>query len=256
MDDTSLELADAQAPPRRRFPFTWLGLIGLAVIVFELTSEPALAAITVCLKFGWDYFLTALWLRRTDPNRPRGQAFFWLYLAGGLWKTALVAFLMTLGYILVLVALLDAAPNAGKQGPVQQALPSAKIAALTFLTAFGLSYLSLMAAVALAHWYRVRLWLNGRVHRARRENVWPIPRSFRGTFDLTGAMMLTYFLIGFVSLVYLFNLIARLLGMGWPQVLFPMLAFLVIGASAAAWGKVAAGQPWGSWQEETEEPIP
>ena len=44
MNDTSLEIADAQAAPRRRFPFTWLGLIGLAVIVFGFAPRWADAA--------------------------------------------------------------------------------------------------------------------------------------------------------------------------------------------------------------------
>src|SRR5205823_1721793 len=48
--------------------------------LYELTTQPALGAVAVCLKFGWEDFRTARWLRRRDPNRRRGRACFWLYV--------------------------------------------------------------------------------------------------------------------------------------------------------------------------------
>ena len=67
----------------------WALLLIVAWLVFELTAQPALAVAAVCVKFGWEDFRTARWLRRSDPDRLRGRACFWLYVASGLWKTAI-----------------------------------------------------------------------------------------------------------------------------------------------------------------------
>src|SRR5262245_49615175 len=86
---------------RRRWPFGWLGLLALAWVLREMTHQPALAAVALCLKFGWEDFATARWLLRTDPFRRRARACSWLYFAWGLWKTALVAFLMSVAFAVV-----------------------------------------------------------------------------------------------------------------------------------------------------------
>src|SRR5690606_5475257 len=82
------------APCRRSL---WLSLPFLLVVswaCYELTSQPSLAAMLLCLKFGWEDFRTGWWLRRTDPLRPRGAAGFWLYTSWGLWKAVLAALAM------------------------------------------------------------------------------------------------------------------------------------------------------------------
>ena len=56
-------------------PFTWLGLLALAWIIVELTHQPALGAVAVCLKFGWEDFRTARWLYNTDPQLWRRRSF-------------------------------------------------------------------------------------------------------------------------------------------------------------------------------------
>src|ERR1700733_2601344 len=93
---------EAVAPRSRwRLPFTWLGLLAVAWVIVELTHQPALGAVAVCLKFGWEDFRTARWLYHTDTQLWRRRSTFWLYLAWGLWKTAVVAFLMSIGFALV-----------------------------------------------------------------------------------------------------------------------------------------------------------
>jgi len=67
-----------------------LGLLALCWVVYELTRQPALGAVAVCLKFGWEDFSAARWLWRRDPDRARGRCCSWLYFAWGLWKTAIV----------------------------------------------------------------------------------------------------------------------------------------------------------------------
>jgi hypothetical protein len=156
-----------ERPARRRWrlPLSWVGLVAVACVLYELTQSPALASVLVCLKFGWEDFLVARWLSRHDPLRCRRHATFWLYVAWGLWKTALVAFLMSLGFALV------TPPNA--PAGVPQALFAFAGTFLLTLVALGLSMVMTGLAV-LGAWYGgFRLWLDRAVHRARRHDDWP-----------------------------------------------------------------------------------
>src|SRR5262245_52620535 len=113
MSDDALHPRDSSAP-RWRWPIGWLGLLAFAWLVYEVTHSPAIASIFICLKFGWEDFQAARWLSKNDPVRPRGSSLFYLYLAWGLWKTAIVAFFMSIGFALV------TPPN-----PVPPAVPQA-----------------------------------------------------------------------------------------------------------------------------------
>src|SRR5579883_1732807 len=73
---------------------TWSALFLLGLLLYELTSQPGLAAAVTCVKFGWSDFQVARWLRRVDPDRGRGRTCFWFYLAFGLWKVAILATVM------------------------------------------------------------------------------------------------------------------------------------------------------------------
>jgi hypothetical protein len=86
-------------PPRWRRPFTWVTLVAIGWVLYELTARPALGSVAVCIKFGWEDFRTALWLRRRDPYLLRGRACFWLHLASGLFRIASVAGLMSIAFI-------------------------------------------------------------------------------------------------------------------------------------------------------------
>src|SRR5436305_6385075 len=88
-----LERLDADPPDRRRTRrlLSWTAVVALGLLVYEFTTQPALGAAMLSLKFGWRDFRAALWLRRTDPDPGRGRACFWLYGANGLWKIALVS---------------------------------------------------------------------------------------------------------------------------------------------------------------------
>src|SRR5215831_15315542 len=73
-------------------------LVGLGWLLFELTAQPALGAVAVCAKFGWNDFRTAWWLRRRDLNRRRAAACFWLFVASAFWKMAIGAFVLLFVY--------------------------------------------------------------------------------------------------------------------------------------------------------------
>jgi hypothetical protein len=157
--------------PQWRAPITWSALLLLGWLVYELTAMPALGAFVACFKFGWNDFLTARWLRRVDPSRPRGRTCFLLYVAAGLWKIALTGTLLMFG-VLVWHVFQNPAPNNGPWiGPAAvQVLMGAWVATLL---GFALSTLTTCIAVGRAWRHGVPLWLQTSMHKARKENVWP-----------------------------------------------------------------------------------
>ena len=71
-----------------RQSLTWCSLFVLAMLVYEFTTQPILGVIVICSKFGWNEFLMAYFLPRTDPNRSRSRALFWFCLAYGLLRVS------------------------------------------------------------------------------------------------------------------------------------------------------------------------
>jgi hypothetical protein len=175
---------------RWRLPFTWMGLLAVAWVVYELTHQPALGAIAICLKFGWEDFHTAYWLAWHDASRWRRWSTFWLYVAWGLWKTAVVAFLMSFAF---------AAFGPRKAAPgVPQVVLVFLGTFLTTLTGFALSTLLTAVAVLCAWWGGVRLWLDSAVHRARRLDCWPPAPFCEGRTNRLGSLLLTGLGLGFL----------------------------------------------------------
>src|SRR5205823_8988951 len=86
---------------RRRSAVAWGVLLTAAIVVYELTTQPGLAGLTLALKAGLRDFRTAFWLRIRDPNAGRGTAHFWLFVCTGMGLTCLAA----LGLLVALVAL-------------------------------------------------------------------------------------------------------------------------------------------------------
>lgn len=163
----------ATAPRRLGGIVTLPMLIALAWIVYELTAQPALAAVLLCLKFGWEEFHTAWWLRRRDPIPGRGRACFWLYTSWGLWKAVLAALVMMV--VTTLVYELGDPIRRGAVNPKGPREPVGLLVGAIFTVFFGL-----MLSCATGAWgyflawrNRVRLWLNGSVYHARVHDIWP-----------------------------------------------------------------------------------
>jgi hypothetical protein len=197
-----LDQPDAPAAAPGRHWLSWTALAAVGLLVYELTTQPALGATMLCLKAGWRDLRTAVWLWRTDPNRGRGGACFWLYAASGLWKTALtgVAVFFTVSALsgLYILAQVRAGRGAANR-PVQLLPPEVLLTGfLVALVGFGLSSLTSYLALVLALRHRVRLWLNAAVHQARSRNVWPplFGRDNRiGRLFVTAALVM-YFALG------------------------------------------------------------
>jgi hypothetical protein len=241
-------------PSRWRLPFTWLGLLALAWLLFELTHNLALGAIAVCLKFGWEDFLTAGWLWRNDSNRWRRRSTFWLYVSWGLWKTAIVAFLMSLGFALLAARL--GVPVAPGMPPMLRVFLSTL---LTTLAGLGLSTLTTGLAALCAWFGGVRLWLDSAVHRARRLETWPPAPWCEGRPNRLSHLLLTA--LGLCLFVAIMVLLGA--GMAWAGALIVCLGLsisapvLLLLLRDLITGKVGAETPYECWPEvwnEDEEP--
>src|SRR5437660_6369080 len=100
--------------PVRRWSerISWGAMLPLGWLIYELTARPSFAIVIACAKFGWNDFLTALWLLRTDPDGGRGRTCFWFYVASGVWKITVAAFVIT-GTILIVMVGLNGKPLRG-----------------------------------------------------------------------------------------------------------------------------------------------
>jgi len=197
--------ADATESPERsrRLPI-WLVLFLLGWLLYELTSQPGLAAAVTCAKFGWADVQTAYWLRRVDPEWRRGQVCFWFYVAFGLWKIALMALLMMMAIIMVSHAV-------NRPGQIQ-AQPNGVSPALIGVLAtaglgFGLCLLTTYLAVGVALRHRVKVWLGTAPHRAREQRYWPPYRGHQNAapFVTLTTLILTLIIVLAIVGAYLID---------------------------------------------------
>jgi len=192
-----------------RLPFSWVGLVGVSCLIYELTHSPALGVILVCLKFGWDDFLTARWLIRRDPMRSRGWATGGLFFSWGLWKTAVVAFLMSLVFAVI----------SRRKPPMPGAPPFNPQGLMVFASTFSTSIVCFLLAIGMmipasftARRQRFRFWLHRDVHKARRADAWPpSPFCVRGPNGIEPLLLTTAF---GVVLGLLLNVLLLLLMVG------------------------------------------
>jgi hypothetical protein len=193
-------------PPRWRRPFTWVTLVAIGWVLYELTARPALGSVAVCIKFGWEDFRTALWLRRRDPYPLRGRACFWLHLASGLFRIASVAGLMSIAFI----ALGHTFPARGLAA-WRDLLRVLCWTALTTFAGMSCSALSIGCAAVLAWRAGIKLWLGNETHRARQRGVWPPYHSNHPMVNHYGSLLvivfasmaIPLFLIVFIAFVLL-----------------------------------------------------
>jgi hypothetical protein len=181
-----------------RLHLSWPMLFLAGWLLYEFTSQPGLAALVACAKFGWADMRTAFWLRRVDPDRLRGQTCFWAYLTYGLWKIAIMATLtmIVLGFVNVLIAQMARQPQANNGfSPV---LGGALAAAMV---GFGLSFPTTYIALWSARRNGVRIWLGQAPNRARKESFWPPHHGGINAAPFVGftCLVLTLWLIVFAS---------------------------------------------------------
>src|SRR5690348_12629896 len=120
-----------------RWHLSWPMLFLAGWLLYEFTAQPGLAALVACAKLGWGDVRTAVWLRRVDPDRTRGQTCFWAYLTYGLWKIAVMATL-TMIALGVFGLLFDRAPRPPQANNGLSPVFGGALAAMAM--GFGLSF--------------------------------------------------------------------------------------------------------------------
>ena len=162
-------------PPARRpwHALSWPAVGLFAVLVYEATSAPWLAALTVAVKVAWDDVRAAAWVLRRDPVRQRGWAHFWAFVSLGLVKASVVGFVLTMGITFATVPL-RGQPNANRPANPPPDIERVLMAASAVFLLGGM-----LAPVAgtLAAWHavlgRTPVWLSPGVYVARERNHWP-----------------------------------------------------------------------------------
>jgi hypothetical protein len=202
-------------PRNRHFAsMSWPLLLAVGLVVYELTAQPGLGAAIACTKFGWDDFLTARWLRHRDPDHRRGRAGYWLFVAAGLWKTAVTGAVVVFGVAFLLAAIQPPPPPGQPAGP--QAPPPAVFfgAFLAAIVGFGLSTVATLRALSIALWHRLPLWLDAGVHRDRRADRWP-PSATPDRRNRAGVVLLTALFLAMYAMMGTTYAVCRVALGGW-----------------------------------------
>ena len=170
----------------------WLvrgAIIVLALILFELTADAAVSTAVSCLELGRTDLATALWLRRTDPDRSRGRLGALCYLIQALVRVGITA-LVTLILIGVWIG------RANRIRPFPPLPPHFLGAGVVWLLAFDLAALLALVVCAVALGTGRRLWFGPEPSLARRKGVWPPSRVATGRLPANqGELVLIYPLV-------------------------------------------------------------
>lgn len=147
----------------------WLVLVVVGVLVYELTAQPALAAVVACAKFGWEDLRTGWWLRR-HALQPQGRVCSWFFFSAAFWRIAVTAVLGVFA-----IATLGAALEGARQArPLPNEVAGLLgVIGLESLAAFALSGFVTCIAVVTAARRGVRVWIDKGIHQARRDRTWP-----------------------------------------------------------------------------------
>lgn len=153
----------------------WLihgAILLLALLLFKLTANAAVATAVSCLELGRTDFGTARWLWAVDPDRRRGRLTALCYVAGACCRVGIVA-MAAACIIPVLVFCFD--PPGPRVGPPQHFFGALAMMVAAFLVGAALSLWVCLAALASGR----RLWLGPEPRLARRRGVWPPSRVAR-----------------------------------------------------------------------------
>jgi hypothetical protein len=229
-----------------RLHLSWPMLLLAGWLMYEFTAQPGLAALVACAKFGWSDVRTAFWLRRVDPDRPRGQTCFWAYLAFSLWKVAMMATItmIAIGFFSVILEHIQRQPPANPND-VSPVLVGVLTAAML---GFGLSLPAHYIALWLARRNGIRIWLGKAPNQARKELFWP-PQHGQ-----VNAAPFVFFTLSFVTLWVILLLFVGLVlivgaNVAWQAIVLcgvlVSLGLLAMGCVSASYRSLREqGVPW------------
>lgn len=227
------ETIPAESEARRWSERIWWGaMLPIGWLIYELTAQPSFAIVVACARFGWNDFLTAHWLLRTDPVRGRGKSCFWFYVASGLWKITVAAFVVTGCILIIAVSLAQNGKFAPPRGLIDVGLTAI----------IGITLLAVVPLIGVMHarLYGVKIWVDSSIHEDRRHNLWP-PRATG--YNATMGLLFPALLVPIVVTA----LITFRLGI-WS------LLACVFGEGLYLWvlfRSVAAHEPADCWEPET-----
>jgi hypothetical protein len=251
---------ESEAARRRRSAVAWGVLLTSAVVIYELTTQPALAGLALALKAGLRDFRTALWLRLRDPVGSRGAAHSWLFVCTATGLTCLAAFLILLALGGILAGF--------RLRPRAVVGEFARGCALTLVGAFAVSVLAGAWAAVRAWAGGHRLWVSPGVHDWRRADRFPPrPAEVNG---YAAVLALTACGVLFGLLPVLFGVLAKLVPGVFapprqgpnPPGLFAFLAFwwAVLVALLVTWNRLrdrlTARSPADAWPDPPASPDP
>lgn len=174
--DPEMDLPDGgRKTPARRLPSVatsflsryWAIWLVVALVVYETTSQPALAAMFACVKVGWDDFSLARWLFRVDSRRKGAILRSAVYVAWGMAKIALTATLVMMATITIMELLRWAGQ------PWIQLVRALWGALAALFIGMTLSAAVTLLAVLLAWASGQKLYVGNAVARAREGSYWP-----------------------------------------------------------------------------------
>ena len=226
---------EVDAPSTR----SWMNHVrwGLVLLVawgiYSYTTSSTLGVAFACIRFGWNDFQTARWLGRFDPNRGRGSACFWFYLAFAASKVTITAFFVTL-----MIGVLFGKARVG----------GAQITSL-LTSAAGMILLSILPLIGVLFARRagVKVWVDSSVNASRLQNLWPPEASSRNSAEfLMGMSVLIPVLLTAIGLARISGRIAFFAAMAEI-----VLAWLLFRKVAAA----SPGECWGDDDFATDHAV-
>jgi hypothetical protein len=254
--NNTLERDDWWATPpeveqRTRLHDGWLWSLSVFVAwcVFEITAHSWLAAIVLCLKFGFKSASTGWWLMRRDPRLARGWACLLFYLAAAGWKSTIAGF--ALAAIFAYIDLIWGNQGAAAASEIYVVL---HVGWISFAACCVVSVLGMVIASRAG----VRVWLDGRVYDSCQAGCWP-PTTFRGN-SIREVVVLTQtviFLLG-TAVLFLMAMVVRDQFVLMMLLLFVaplLLAILVLVIPERILMHISARIPEECWPELGGEPM-
>jgi hypothetical protein len=178
----------------RQWHIPWWLLLAVGIVVAELTAHPAIGVAVFCLKFGLNDWRTAAWLCRVDPQPRRSHTIWWFLVGSGFLKIFLmssIAFPVMAGWWAAMT----------KQPVLHEVRVAMSIGLGGMLFSFVVNHVGLF----LASRRHVRVWLNGRLHRFREANVWPVllsrPNRLRDILNGSALPAILAFTLGIIFLL-------------------------------------------------------
>ncbi len=247
----------------------WWLIAMVAVLVTELTTHPSVGVVVFCFKFGWNDFVTAIWLRRNDPYAVRGRICSWFYGASGLWRVCISGFALMFALV-PFVAMVEARPAAGgvRQNAGEQPPTELIACMIVWLVSSIAATFATFLAVWMARRSPTKVWISSVLPESRRQNEWP-PRIRIGSRPpsnlLKWWMILASIVVSIPLSIAGIVLLVSVLGgpvaagprLGGKAVLGPLLLttivfilpIIIILLSERTYRRLGASSPWNCWLE-------